>query len=326
MTRTITVVFILWSSAALAQPTGAQAEVLFRQGRDLMAAGKVAEACSAFEESQKLEPAVTTLLNLAGCREKLGKLATAWGLFLDAARQTRSATDAANERLHEVAQTRAQKLEPRVSKLTINVPLKSQFDGLQIARGADRVQAGLWNRALPIDGGTYTITARARGANQWSTQVTVAAENDTRTIEIPDLRNLPRDLDKPNVPPPQQADMTAIDRGPASSRTSSNVVPLVLGAGALALLGGGLGFELWAESRYDAAKSEMTSRSRRDSLYDAANTRRYIAQAFAVTGLAAAGTAVWLYLRDRSREHRATNNTSMYVVPAAAGLSLSGQF
>lgn len=84
MNRSIAIVFVVflaWCSAALGQPTGAQAEVLFRQGRDLLAAGKVAEACSSFEESQKLEPAVTTLLDLAGCREKQGQLAIAWGLF-----------------------------------------------------------------------------------------------------------------------------------------------------------------------------------------------------------------------------------------------------
>src|SRR3954466_12769231 len=104
MQRAIAVMFVLWSSAALAQPAGAQAEVLFRQGRDLLTAGKVAEACSAFEESEKLQPAVTTRLNLAGCREKLGELATAWGMFLDAARDTRSATDAASQQLHDVAQ------------------------------------------------------------------------------------------------------------------------------------------------------------------------------------------------------------------------------
>ena len=86
MTRAIAIVVVMWSSAAFAQPASAQAEVLFRQGRDLMAAGKVAEACSAFDESQRLEPEITTLLNVAACREKLGQLATAWGLFLDAAR------------------------------------------------------------------------------------------------------------------------------------------------------------------------------------------------------------------------------------------------
>lgn len=334
MHRVIAAIFITWSSAALAQPAGAQAEVLFRQGRDLLAAGKVAEACSAFAESQKLEPAVTTLLNLAGCREKLGQIATAWGLFLDAARQTRSASDAANQQLHDLAQARAQKLEPRVSRLTISVPQKSLVDGLEITRGKDRVDLGLWNRALPIDGGTYTITAHAPGSRPWSTQVTIAAESDTRTVEIPDLRNLPRDLDKPApaaapprpAPPRPSSDAPAIDRAPAPAHTSSKVVPLAVGAGALALLGGGLGFELSGRSKYDAAKSEMTSQPRRESLYDAANTRRYVAEALAVTGLAAAGAAVWLYLRDDGREQGAMTGANLRVVPTATGLAVSGQF
>jgi hypothetical protein len=103
-------------------------------------------------------------------------------------------------------------------------------------------------------------------------------------------------------------------------------VPLVVGAGALALLGGGLGFELWAESRYDAAKSEMTSQLRRNSLYNEANTKRYVAEGLAVSGLAAGGAAVWLYLRDGNRERDATTNPSVRVMPTATGLALSGQF
>ena len=90
MNRAIGGVFVAWPSAALPQPACTQAELLFHQGRDLMAAGKVVEACSAFEESQKLESTVTTL-NLAGWREELGQLTTAWELFLVAVRQTRSA-------------------------------------------------------------------------------------------------------------------------------------------------------------------------------------------------------------------------------------------
>ncbi|HEX3475580.1 MAG TPA: hypothetical protein VHT91_11190 [Kofleriaceae bacterium] len=157
----------------------------------LLAAGKVTEACTAFEDSQKLQPAVTTLRNLAGCREKLGELATVWGLFLDAVRDTRSATDAASQQLHDVAQAHALKLEPRISRLTISVPQHSQVGGLEIARGGERVDAGLWNRALPIDGGTYTITARAPGASSWSTQVTVAAEGEHETATGARLRVVP---------------------------------------------------------------------------------------------------------------------------------------
>jgi hypothetical protein len=326
MNRAIAVICVMWSSASLAQPAGAQAEVLFRQGRDLMVAGKLAEACSAFEESQKLEPAVTTLLNLASCREQLGQLATAWGLFLDVVRQTRSAGDATTQKFHDVAQARAQKVEPRISRLTINVPLHNQFEGLEITRGAERVDAGLWNRALPIDGGTYPITAHAPGANLWSTQVTVASENDTKTVEIPDLRNLPGDLGKLAVPSSPPVMTTVTDSAPASPRASRNIVPLVVGAGGLALLGSGLGFELWAESRYDAAKSEMTSQARRDSLYDSANTRRHVAGALVVSGIAAGGAAVWLYLRDRNPEHSARTDASVKVVPTSTGLAVLGQF
>jgi serine/threonine-protein kinase len=323
--RTIIVVVMVWSSAALAQPAGAQAEVLFRQGRDLMAAGKVADACIAFEESQKLQPAVTTLLNLAGCREKLGQLATAWGLFLDAARDTRSAGDAAGQQLHGVAQAHADKLEPRVSRLTINVPQLSQVDGLEISRGQERIEAALWNRALPVDGGTYLITARAPGATPWSTRVTVAAEGDTRTVQIPDLRNLPRDLGKP-VPPRPPVAVTTTESAPASAHASGTVLPIAVGAGALALLGGGLGFELWGDSKYDAAKSELTSQSRRQALYDAATTRRYAAEALAAGGLAAGGAAIWLYLRDRNREHDLATTTRLRVIPSVAGLELAGWF
>ncbi|HEX3759051.1 MAG TPA: hypothetical protein VHW23_10110 [Kofleriaceae bacterium] len=335
MKRAIAVVFVLWSSIAGAQPAGAQAELLFCQGRDLPAAGKVAEACSAFEDSQKRELEVTTLLDLAACRERLGQLATAWGLFLDAARETRSAADATSQQLHHVAQARAQKLESRISRLTINVPRSSQIDGLEITRGQDRVDAGLWNRALPIDGGTYTITVRAPGGNAWSTQVTVAAESDIRTVEIPDLRHLPRDLDCPAaasapspLAPPSSvvpAVVPAVDRAPGPSHTAQGV-PLVLGASALALLGGGLGLELRAESRYDAAKAEMTSGPRRDSLYDSANTNRYLAEALAASGLAAGGAAVWLYLHHGDHRPDAPIDASVHVVPTATGLAVSGRF
>ena len=334
MKRAIAVLLILWSSSVLAQPAAAQAEALFRQARELMAAGKIAEACGAFEESQKLGPAVTTLLNLASCREQNRQFATAWGLFLDAARETRSATDAASRKLHEVAQGRAQKLEPRVSRLTISVPIYSQVDGLEITRGDERVNPGLWNRALPVDAGTHTITARAPGANRWSTQVTVAAERDSKTVEIPDLRNLPRDLGKVDAPaapiahqaPPTPREADIADDVRPVKRAPGAALPLAIGAGALALLGGGLGFELWAESKYDTARSEATLQSRRDSLYAAANTRRYVAEACVVTGLAAGGLALWLYLHDRNPEHSSRVGARVDVIPTVAGIALAGQF
>jgi anti-sigma factor RsiW len=94
----------------------------------------------------------------------------------------------------------------------------------------------------------------------------------------------------------------------------------------VALLGGGLGFELWAESTYDAARAEMTRQSRRSSLEDSANTRRYVAEALAATGLVAGGAAVWLYLRARNGEHGPETGARVLVVPTRSGLAVSGRF
>lgn len=316
-----------WSVQA--QPAGAQAEVLFREGRDLMTAGKYQEACAAFEQSQKLEPAITTLLNLAGCREKAGQLATAWGLFLDAERQTRGATNAAKIKLHDVAADRAKKLESRISKLAINVPQKSQVDGLEIERDKERVESVMWNRALPIDGGTYSISARLPGGSTWSTEVTVAPEGDTKTVEIPDLRNLPRDLApvaevKPDVVAPAP---TEDEPAPAVASARSKTVPIVVTAGALAALGGAAGFYLWGNSTYDDAKAEMTNQARRDSLYDSANQKRYIAGGLGAVGIAAAGVAVWLFVRGGGDGESATpvaQKSQLVVSPT--GIAVLGVF
>lgn len=120
------------------------------------------------------------------------------------------------------------------------------------------------------------------------------------------------------------------DRASGSSQTSHGVL-LVLGASALALLGGGLGLELGAETQYDAARSELTSRPLRDSLYSSANTNRYLAEALAAGGLAAGGAAVWLYLRDGDHRRgaasvRALPTASVRVLPTATGLAAAGRF
>src|SRR5262245_3168255 len=108
------------SRAALAQQGDkAAAETLFTEGRTLMQAGRYDVACDNLAESQRLDPAVGTLLNLADCREHQGRTATAWAIWLEAAAAARTAGQAERESL---ARQRAEALKTRLVTLTIEVP------------------------------------------------------------------------------------------------------------------------------------------------------------------------------------------------------------
>ena len=342
----VIVVSLLAAGRAAAQSASAQAEAAFRQGKALMANGEYAEACKAFDASQKLEPTVPTQINQAYCREKNDQLATAWSIFLDAERQTRDARNRTTKKLHDSAAERARKLAARVSKLTISVSADSQVVGLEILRDKEPLDAAVWNVGLPVDGGTYTVTARAPGATEWSTSVTLATEGDTKTVDIPKLRVLtpPPATDKVEPPavaatkpvspsdhPPLSAQPPIPAQPPTPAHPSSpahpsKALPLAFGIGAVALGGGAIGFELWARSTYNDAKAEMKSQSRRDSLYTSSNTKRYVAEGMAFASITAAGTAVWLYLHGRNQEPTSAVARIRHLVITPTGVAFVNSF
>ena len=75
----------------------AAAEVLFNEAGQLFRQGKYEAACQKLASSEKLDPAVGTQLNLARCYEKIGKTASAWIAFVDAAATAKSAGQAERE-------------------------------------------------------------------------------------------------------------------------------------------------------------------------------------------------------------------------------------
>lgn len=161
------------------------AEALFQQARTLMDAGKSAEACPKFEDSYKLDPAPGTLLNIAECSRLAGKSATAWGQFIEAARDFRRKND---ERRAQFADQRAAQLKPKLTYLVIRAA--SPPPGLVVKRdGAEQSSASFGER-LPVDPGKHTFVAEAPGKRASSQTVEVLDGHDL-TVEIPALEDAP---------------------------------------------------------------------------------------------------------------------------------------
>src|SRR3954470_22350515 len=73
------------ASAQTSASDKAAAEALFDQGVRLMKQNSFGEACPNLEESERIDPAVGTLLYLGECYERMGKTASAWATFREAA-------------------------------------------------------------------------------------------------------------------------------------------------------------------------------------------------------------------------------------------------
>src|SRR4051794_7964766 len=185
------VLVLLWGAwvpgAARAQSATDQvmAEALFQEGRKLVEEKKYAEACPKFAESQRLDPGLGTLLNLASCHELEGKTATAWAEFRQAlglaARESRPAAE-------QLARTHIDAITPQLSKITITVAPASEAPGLQVSLDGQVLGKPAWGVAAPLDPGAHTIAATAPGKKSWSSQV-VFAPSEAKTVEVPALES-----------------------------------------------------------------------------------------------------------------------------------------
>jgi hypothetical protein len=199
--------------------SAAAAEALFNEGRSLVAKGKYGEACPKFAESQRLDPASGTLMNLGDCYEKIGMFASAWATYREAVSE---ANRVGNKQRERDAKVLADRVEPKLSRLLVKVPEAHVVPGLQIKRDDLLVDRAQWGTYIPIDPGDHRVLVEAPGYAPWSAHLAIA-EAARRDIEVPRLEALPE-------PPPQE------DRG-KSQRTLGFVVG---GVGIAALAAGGV--------------------------------------------------------------------------------------
>jgi len=172
-----------------------------------MAEGKYADACPRFADSQRLDPSPGTLLNLASCYEKLGRTATAWATYREAA----SAANAAGRADYVAsAQRHADALAPHLAKLTTTVA--QPVDGLQVRRDGVDVAKAEWGVPIPVDAGSHNIEASAPGFKPWSSSVDVAQDGAQVSVAVPALEAAP-------VTAPTPAPGSAGGSAPASAPT-----------------------------------------------------------------------------------------------------------
>jgi hypothetical protein len=317
---------------ARAQNAAGEAEQLFRDGKKLMQQGNYAEACTAFETSQRLDPATTTLLNLADCREKNGQLQSAWTAFLEAERQTRG--DKRQAGLNKTAKGRATKLEPRLSYLTVSVPAESNVDGLELTRDGQPFDAGLWNRAIPVDGGSYVIGGRAPGHEQWSTTATVPAEGGHISVDVPKFKVVDILIVAPEAEEPaaEEDDDELLPVEAPSPFTARRKIGLGVGGVSLVALGAGIVLGLQASDLYSDADALCpdtscgTNASAANALSSRAHDKALVANISFGVAAAAAITAGILWFTGAPDAESAPVALAPLVTPTTAGLAVAGRF
>jgi hypothetical protein len=184
---------------------------LFAEGRKLVEAGDYKQACQKFEQSLSLNVGIGVQFNLADCWERTGRTASAQALFQGVAASARAAGQAERG---QVAQARADALEPRLVRVLIDV--KATDPELVIRRNRIVVDKKAWGAATPLDAGDYLIEATAPGKKPWSTRIILpASATEVVSIVVPPLEAgepvkaviaAPKEEPAKTPPPAKQAD------------------------------------------------------------------------------------------------------------------------
>ena len=154
----------------------ATAEALFRAGREAMDRGDYAQACSQFQESQRLEPAGGTAFNLAACFEKLGRVASAWKTYREAAERL-----PAGDARVRMSEDQARALESRLPKLTLRAAPGA--GAIEVELNGVALGAATLGLALPVDPGEQRIAVRAQGREARELTV-VLAEKESKEVVL----------------------------------------------------------------------------------------------------------------------------------------------
>jgi len=318
---------LLWSGPVLGQASAdrAAAEALFRDAGRLYRAGDFQQACRKLAKSQRLDPAVGTLLNLGRCYEKLGRTAIAWLAYEDAAAIARQEGQAQRQ---QAARAAAERLSPALSRLTLQIAPSAQLERLSVVRDGHEVARAAWNAPVPVDPGTYLLEARAPDHRAWRSEVTIQP-SEQLTVEVPILEALPTSAVtqstpvEPGPPPMQDA--------PAARLVGQRVAGLIsAGVGALSLgVGGLVGLSARSDKQRvgDRCEGDFCSDPQATRLNNSALSKANASSLLVGLGaLAVVGGAVLWWTGPDGQEAGLGLGVSPSIYAGGAGVSLSLQW
>jgi hypothetical protein len=307
-------VSLTMDTVAFCQPRDrAAAEALFQAGRDAVQRGDYAVACEKFRESNRLDPAVGTLLNLADCSEHVGKLATAWELFREVEQRL-----GPNDDRVPIARGRSASLEKRLPRLSLGPPPGAPA-GLVVFRDGVELGAASFDVPLPADPGEHVVLVRAPDRIDSEMRVTLGpAEQKHITLTLGDPVAASSSSSSSSV----DVSATATSRG----RTTGYVIG---GIGALGLATGLVtgAMALTAKHTVDLHCNNKPNRvCDTDDAYQAGARGKALATASTVAfavGVLGVGVGSYLIL-----SHKGTQTTALAasVLPDGGFVGMVGQF
>jgi hypothetical protein len=166
----------------------AAADALYEASDKLAKEGKWAEAKAKLEASLALDPGTGTLIRIAYCEEKLGRLASAWTRYNEAEAQAAKSGD----KRAKVATDNAKRLEPLLAKLSMKVAPQLLAGG-EIKLDGNPVKAGAWDVPIPLDAGEHTVEVTQAGKKPRKTPVTIPSKPGVTVVEVPALEDAPQE-------------------------------------------------------------------------------------------------------------------------------------
>jgi hypothetical protein len=303
----------------------ALAEALYRQARDLMASGKLEEACPKFAESYRLDRATGTLLNLAACYERQGKLASAWLAYSDGVIAARR--DGRTDRV-KYAEEHLHDLEPKLSRVTLVVPSETDDPALELSLDGAPVGRAARGVPTPVDPGRHVVEAKAPGKEPFSKAIDITAVAQQETVTIPTLRVLPQT----SAPPPTALAMPIAPQLPATptpEAPAERPIPAavyIAGGTTLALaIAAGVTGVVYLNDRSAFEKARDSGAPDAQDRYDSTHT---LGVANAVLwGAAACGAVVTGYFYfTRPKAGSGHAGVRFWATPRHAGLGVGGAF